>query len=116
MADAKAVEFLTKQTSGVGTQLKVRTRVGIFITDDYIEITEWEEELFIGIRHLGTIRGVGSFRLDSLAGGTRLTWEEDLRFPWRLGGQLTGFIARPILQTIWRRNLMRLESRLGRPG
>jgi hypothetical protein len=41
---------------------------------------------------------------------TELTWEEELRFPWWLGGPVTGAVAAPVLRRVWAGNLRRLAS------
>ena len=66
----------------------------------------------MGVEHRGLVTGVGRFRLeDQSDGGTTFTWEEDLSFPWWLGGRAIAALARPLLALIWRRNLQRLASR-----
>jgi hypothetical protein len=65
----------------------------------------------MGVEHHGLITGVGRFRLeDQSHGGTTFIWEEDLSFPWWLGGRATAALARPLLALIWRRNLRRLAA------
>lgn len=112
MTDAESVEFLSEARSGVGTVMQVRTVVGPFRTTDMLEVTEWEERRAIGVRHSGLIRGEGRFSLAALAGGTRLTWTEDLTFPLFLGGPVTALVAKPVLGLIWRRNLRALKADL----
>ena len=53
-----------------------------------MEITEWEPERAMGVRHDGLVTGTGRFTLEPLDDGrrTRFTWEEELTFPWWLGG------------------------------
>ena len=43
MGDAEEVGFQTPQTSGVGTTMRVPTRVGPFRTTDLMTVKEWEE-------------------------------------------------------------------------
>jgi uncharacterized protein YndB with AHSA1/START domain len=115
MADARSIEFLTDQRSGVGTRMLVETRVGPLKTNDVMEITGWDEQHSIGVRHQGIITGEGSFRLEANRSGTRFTWTEQLAFPWYLGGPVTALAARPILRWIWRRNLEGLRGRIETP-
>jgi hypothetical protein len=76
-----------------------------------MEVTEWREGRSLGVRHTGLVRGTGRFVLRrARRGRTRLTWDERLRFPWWLGGPVTGLLAAPLLRAIWRRNLRRLAS------
>ena len=55
--------------------------------------------------------GTGQFTLDrSVDGGTLFAWEEDLEFPWWLGGRLGEVLGSVVLKRVWRRNLQRLKS------
>lgn len=112
MKDARAVEFLGDQRRGIGTRMRVTTRVGPLRTTDVMELTEWEPPSVIGVSHRGLIGGAGVFRLEPEGEGTRFEWSEDLRFPWFLGGPAGAFLARPILRRVWRGNLQRLKERV----
>ncbi len=112
MADAESIEFKDGQTSGVGTTMDVLTRVGPFTTLDRIIVEQWGPPSTIGVSHHGVVSGKGEFRLASTATGTRFTWQEDLRFPWYLGGRLAGIVAKPVLRRIWRANLARFAATL----
>jgi carbon monoxide dehydrogenase subunit G len=111
MADARAIEFFTEQRSGVGTRLKVSTVIAGLRTSDLIQVIEWSPPTVIGVRHTGVVEGTGRFILSQGQEGTRLEWIEELRFPWRVGGPLTGWLARPVLKAVWRRNLERFRAR-----
>lgn len=106
MADAYDIRFAGPQRRGVGTRFDCDTRVGPFRLTDSMQVTEWEEGRVIGVRHEGLVTGEGRFTIERLDRGerTRFTWEEQLRFPWRL--------ATPVLAAIWRRNLARLKTRI----
>jgi uncharacterized protein YndB with AHSA1/START domain len=112
MADAESIVFLSETRSGVGTLMQVRTVVGPFRTVDVMEVIEWDEGRSIGVRHEGLVKGVGRFELSAVAGATRFTWTEQLTFPVWLGGQITAFVAKPVLSLIWRRNLAGLKTHL----
>jgi uncharacterized protein YndB with AHSA1/START domain len=112
MGDAGSVEFITVQTVGVGTRMRVPTRVGPFRTTDLMTIVEWEEGRLIAVEHEGAVSGRGRFEIRPLGPGTELTWDETLRFPWWLGGPLGAWLARPVLRRIWSENLERLRRRL----
>ena len=113
MMDAEQIEFSTGQRRGVGTEMKVRTRVGPFVTEDIIEVREWTEGASIGVSHRGLVTGVGVFILTPIENGTRFVWFEDLTFPWYLGGPATAWFAAPVLRWIWRGNLARFATTLG---
>lgn len=112
MTDAESIEFVGDSRRGVGTVMRVETRVGPLRTTDVMEVTEWREHEAIGVVHRGIVTGSGRFQLTSLPGGTRLEWSERLSFPWWLGGAITAGAARPILRRIWHRNLTALQRRI----
>lgn len=111
MADAERMDFLSESTRGVGVAMAVRTRVGPFVTTDVIEVREWDELRRIGVSHRGLVSGTGAFLLSPTKRGTRFVWDEDLTFPWYLGGGVTAQLARPVLRHIWRGNLRRFAAR-----
>ncbi len=110
MKDAVEIEFLGEKQSGVGTTMRVPTRVGPFRTTDIIEVTGWVEGESISVDHKGLVSGSGRF---SLAGDnpTLVIWDETLRFPWWLGGPIAAAFGRPILRAIWAGNLERFAKR-----
>ena len=112
MRDAESLTFVGDQTRGVGTTMEVETRVGPFHTLDILEVTGWEEGSFIDVAHRGLISGWGRLQAESGDESTIVTWTEELRFPWWVGGNLTAWAARPVLRSIWRGNLERLENSL----
>ena len=111
MADAESIEFLSDTNSGVGTRMKVATRVGPLRTTDVMEFTAWEAPRRMAIHHQGLVTGEGAFTLEPIDAGTRFTWRETLTFPWYLGGPITELFAAPVLRQIWKRNLRRLAAR-----
>jgi Polyketide cyclase / dehydrase and lipid transport len=110
MADAEHIEFLDGRHSGVGTAMRVRTRIGPIVLHDDITVEEWIEPRLIAVSHSGLVSGTGSFIFEPIDGGTRFRWHEELRFPWYLGGAITAFFARPVLRWIWRGNLKRFAE------
>lgn len=110
MKDAEALEFLTTQTSGKGTVMRVPTRVGPLRTTDILEIVEWDEGRSMKVDHRGIVTGSGQFTVSDDPPGSRITWQEDLRFPIWWGGSVTAWFAKPILRWIWRGNLKRLAT------
>jgi hypothetical protein len=113
MADARSIEFLGAARSGPGTTMRVATRLGPLRTTDTIVVTAWEPPRRIEVEHRGKFTGRGAFRLDpSAPDSTRFTWEEQVRFPWYLGGPAAALAARPVFRLVWRRNLERLRARL----
>ena len=111
MADAESIEFLSARTAGPGTRMHVATRVGPFRTSDVMEVTQWNPPRVMAVTHQGLFAGSGRFVLEPVDAGTRFRWEEDIRFPWYLGGAVSAWLARPVLRAVWRRNLRCLAAR-----
>ena len=112
MADAEAIRFTSRQTSGVGTIFECDTKVGPFRLTDVMEITEWSPRKVMGVRHTGVVTGTGRFTLKKARGGrTRFQWSEKLVYPIWLGGRVGAFASKPVLRWVWRRNLTRLARR-----
>jgi carbon monoxide dehydrogenase subunit G len=117
MADAVAIRFTGDRRRGVGTSFTCETRIGPLRTLDVMEVTDWEEDRLIGVRHAGVVTGTGRFLLRPEPGGrSRVVWEEDLRFPWWLGGPVGATLGRPVLRWVWRGNLRRLAERVAAAG
>ena len=110
MSDAESVEFLTDQRAGVGTSIRVPTRVGPFRSTDLLTVTTWDPERLIEASHEGVVTGIGSFEIQPGPNGSILTWREDLEFPWWMGGRLGHALGRPVLRAIWARNLARFKE------
>jgi hypothetical protein len=112
MADAEAIRFEGLQHRGVGTRIAVDTRLGPIRFTDRLYVTEWIDGAVIGVDHTGRVAGSGRFSLDpSVDGGTLFAWEEDLVFPWFLGGRIGEAIGSAlVLKPLWRRNLQRLKA------
>ena len=112
MADARAIRFLSPQTTGVGTRFECDTKIGPITLTDVMEITEWRPGRSMGVRHTGLITGNGRFTLRRARGGrTHFQWREKLTYPTRLGGRFGAFVSKPALRWVWRRNLRRLAAR-----
>ena len=106
MADAVAITFRTEQHTGVGTEFDCLTRVGPFTTTDVMTVTEWDPGVVMGIEHRGVVTGRGRFTLHALPGElTELCWDEELRFPWWMGGPVGERTSRPVFTRLWRANL-----------
>jgi carbon monoxide dehydrogenase subunit G len=108
MADARAIRFTSPTTEGVGTTFDCDTQVGPFRLQDRMEVTAWEPERSMAVRHVGLVTGEGQFTLHPVRTGTELRWVEQLQFPW----WIPGLPAAAVLKWIWRRNLRRFEATL----
>ena len=112
MHDAVAIRFTGKQTRGVGTEFLCDTKVGPIKLVDRMEITEWVPGEVMGVRHIGLVTGSGRFTLEpiDLDRRTRFVWQEELTFPWWLGGPIGAYIGgKVVLRAIWKRNLRGLK-------
>ena len=111
MADAVAITFESASTRGIGTRFVCDTRVGPLRLSDRMEVVEWRPPAAMGVRHTGLVTGTGRFSLTKhSSGGTVLRWDEDLTFPWYLGGVVAGAVGgQAVLRRIWRRNLDHLR-------
>ena len=109
MADVESIGFDSGARQGPGTVMRVATRVGPFRTIDIMAVTAWEPRRRISVEHRGLFTGRGEFEISPVGGATRLTWSEEIDFPWRFGGPIGAAFARPILTGIWRGNLRRLK-------
>ena len=113
MADAEVIRFRGSQTRGTGTTFDCVTRVGPIRLTDRMEVTEWDPGRSMGVRHSGLVTGNGAFTLDPLDDGrrTRFTWQEELHFPWWVGGPLGERVGgKQVMRRIWAGNLRRLRS------
>ena len=111
MADAETITITSEKNQGVGTTFDCETKVGPFRLTDRMEITDWQENLVMGVAHSGVVTGRGHFTLESIGDSeTLFSWEETLRFPWWMGGPIGALFARPVLKAIWKRNLKRLKN------
>ena len=116
MADAESITFRSAQRDGVGTEFECRTRLGPFVTNDVMRVTEWEPQAVMGIEHRGLVRGSGRFTLTPAGTGTRFAWDEQLTFPWWMGGRVGEVVAKPILRRVWQGNLDRFRRQVDSQG
>jgi uncharacterized protein YndB with AHSA1/START domain len=110
MHDATAIRFTTEQRAGVGTTFDCDTKVGPLKLVDRMEITAWEPARTMGVRHVGLVTGTGAFRLrEAGTNRTEFLWDEELIFPWWMGGPIGGRVGAVLLAQIWKRNLRGLK-------
>ena len=111
MNDAAAIRITSTRRRGRGTTFVCDTRIGLFRVLDLMEITRWRPPRVMGVRHTGTVSGVGRFTLrHARAGRTRFTWSERLTFPWWLGGRIGAVFGAEVLRVVWKRNLRNLRQ------
>ena len=111
MNDAEKIDFLSETNSGMGTEMKVLTKIGPIKLYDYMTVTNWVVEKSIAVDHIGIVTGKGEFKLEEIdENNTKFNWEETLKFPIYLGGVIGEFFGAPILKLIWRKNLKNLKE------
>ena len=111
MKDAVNNEFLDEKTQGLGTKMKVLTKVAPIKLFDYMTVTEWIDKKSIGVDHVGIVTGKGKFTLEELSSEqTKFTWKETLKFPIYLAGSIGEFFGAPVLKLIWKNNLKGLKD------
>ncbi len=111
MNDAEKIDFLSENNTGIGTEMKVLTKIGPIKLYDYMTVTEWVNENTIAVDHIGIVTGKGEFKLEKIdENNTKFNWEETLKFPLYLGGIIGEFFGAPILKLIWRKNLKNLKE------
>jgi len=110
MRDADSVRVLTSQREGVGTRIAVKTRVlNVPLFTEQLEIVLWEPPHRFAMAHRSFVRGVGTWALEPVQGGTRFTWIEDLSLPVPLLGELALLVYRPFMRHLMRGALEDLQ-------
>ena len=67
MKDAEKIYFQTDKKSGVGTKIKVLTKIGPIKLNDYMTFTKWENKKAIGVDHVGIVTGVGEMQFHEIS-------------------------------------------------
>jgi hypothetical protein len=99
---------------GLGGGVSARTAVGpLGFTDDMV-ITEWDPPRMCRVEHLGgLVRGEGAFAVETVPGGSRFTWSEDVVPPLGRAGALAWPLVRPGFELMMRVSLRRLAAQVG---
>ena len=113
MKDAVNIDFQTNSRTGVGTKIKVLTKIGPIKLYDYMTFTKWEDKSVIGVDHVGIVKGKGEMQFTKISDtSTKFSWAETLVFPFYLGGPIGEFIGKPIFNLIWKENLKNLKKEI----
>jgi hypothetical protein len=111
MEDAVRIQFADGPRRGVGTRFLCVTKIGPITVNDSMTVTEWIDHHVISVAHKGLFKGSGTFTLEAIGPDwTKVTWRESLEFPLLFARGIGEAIASPILRSVWRKNLGRLES------
>ena len=74
---------LVSGADGVGTKIKVLTKIGPIKLYDYMTFTKWEEKKIIGVDHIGIVTGKGEMEFNKIDDNTtKFKWTETLKFPF----------------------------------
>jgi hypothetical protein len=113
MVDAVSVRVISPERIGVGVRIAVRTRIlGVPLLTDVLEVTEWEPPRRLVMVRRGFVRGLGVWVLEAADGGTGFRWEEEIRVPIPLLGELLLCLYRPLTRRLMRRSLENFAARL----
>jgi carbon monoxide dehydrogenase subunit G len=112
MVDAKSVEVVTPHRAGEGVTLRVPTNLLGVTVEDVMRVTGWREGSYLEMTHLGRlITGFGAFELADVAGGTRISWWEQIDPPLgRLGEWGASTLVLPVLRRVFGRSLRQLAE------
>jgi len=111
MKDADSVRVLGGTREGVGTTIAVKTRVlGVPLFTERLEVTIWEPPRRLVMAHRSFVRGVGTWRLQPLEGGTWFSWTEELSLPAPVLGELALRAYRPFMLRLMRGALAELRT------
>jgi len=95
MHDAVAIRFTSEQRRGVGTEFLCDTKVGPFRLTDEMFVAGWEQGVGITVATGAWSPGKAGSALSRSAIATRLSWEEELVFPWWMGAAVGAWFAGP---------------------
>jgi hypothetical protein len=110
MGDAARVEVASVNRDGVGVRLEVRTRIlGVPAFTEPIEVTGWAPPVRLEVRHGGPVAGSGTWTLDAVEGGSRLTWTEDVRLAVPVVGTIAALLYAPVMRWLMGRTLRDLR-------
>jgi carbon monoxide dehydrogenase subunit G len=113
MLDAKSVEVLTPERTGVGVTIRCPTNLLGVTVEDVMRVTAWQEPSLLAVTHLGRIiTGSGAFELVPLgADRTRIDWWEEVEPPFGAVGELgANVLVLPVLRRIFTRSLKNLAD------
>ena len=84
---------------GVGGGIAAFTGVGPLGFWDTMTITRWERPRVVEVDHTGKlVRGIGVFRVERAASGSRFVWREEVDLPLgRLGQWGWALVVKPVL-------------------
>ncbi len=113
MLDADSVTVVSDQREGVGVQLAVRTRLfGVAAFTEPMEVVGWDPPRRLDIRHGSLVAGSGAWILETIEGGTRFTWREEISLAVPALGELAARLYRPVMRGLMDRAMRGLRGYL----
>jgi len=101
MLDADEIMVRSEQRVGVGVRLVVRTRLfQIPAFTEPMEVTAWDPPRSLAIAHGGPVRGLGTWTLAAVEGGTRFTWIEDVELRVPVVGAVAAALYAPVMRVL----------------
>jgi Polyketide cyclase / dehydrase and lipid transport len=111
MLDADRVEVVSSARAGVGVRLVVKTRIlGIPAFTEPMRVVLWDPPRRLDVVHGGPVRGRGSWTLQSVEGGTRFVWTEDVALRVPLVGGLVARWYQPVMCLLMGRAMRGLRA------
>lgn len=101
----------------LGARVLARTRVlGVPATTDVLEVLVWDPPAMLRVAHRGFVSGWGEWRLAAgPAGTTRFVWDEHLRLPFGIFGEVGLWVYGPVQRAMARRSLRNLAAVVDAP-
>lgn len=107
MEDVHSLEIVSDTKSGIGTVIKVRSKLfGLPVLKDLMEVVVWEQPHRIEVVHNGQFTGEAFFRLQPAPGGTIFIWREEFDPPLGPLGELgAALVVSPHLRRVWAKSM-----------
>jgi uncharacterized protein YndB with AHSA1/START domain len=101
----------------LGARVLARTRVlGVPATTDVLEVLVWDPPSVLRVAHRGFVSGWGEWRLEAGPNDTtRFVWDEHLRLPFGVLGELGLWVYGPVQRAMARRSLRNLAALVAAP-
>lgn len=102
----------------LGAVIHVRTKVlAVPFATDVITVTAWEPPHRLAVEHRGVIAGTGEWILRPRAGDSvEFTWQEEIRMPPPILGDLALWLYGPVQRWMVRRSLRNLARLAAQPA
>jgi hypothetical protein len=108
--DADSVTVVSEVREGVGVRLAVRTRLfAIPAFTERMEVVGWRPPTLLVIGHGPPLDGTGTWTLEPIDEGTRLTWTEEVTLRVPVVGEMAAHLYRPVLRMLMDRAMVGLR-------